>query len=754
MNVQIQNNYNYFSKYSPKTSNINLINYNNVLTFGGKRDKDSFEKKNAQQTESKAKGKMAEWAEKLALSFYDWSEKLSGNKKDETENQGFNQAKEVRDLTRSLNKANEKIEKLTKKTNDKDEKINELNDKISELNKQIAGYQKENIDLKIESKKYQNELQKVIDAQEKEEINPVKREQIFNEIKNAELNYDPQNPYYIDYDAMYNPNQYKNVYENIKTGTTNRADMQDIIIPEIKKDGSFDFTLPKGEMKAKKSILKELNEPFEIQSNISEKYSDSLSWDNDKVSRDLLQNFFDGHGQTLDGVHFKFMPNNNSKKGKYKVRIEGDATYNYKEAILLGESSSHNNKNAAGNYGEGLKMITLKLLTQNKASDVKIGSGNWQITCSLKDDERLDSKLINYKVDPVENYDGNYIEFETSDMKFLQTLRKSINRFYHSSNSHFKCPDFENDLFGIKVLPKNETGGLYIAGQRFEVDGDYDLYQNAVIFIKEKVPADKLDVSRDRISISHYNFNNIANWLSEKTTTEDQKKVLKCTEDFVNTDYIIGNLNGSFAYDLGYKIKEIGAIKFPDNFLSGSAFVDDKQIENLQQRGYKIFPRYYEKLGMKSIYAILDESKQHIPLSPERDELIKINILKKALENLSSLEGKEFNQDELDTKIYLFDAKSKAENSLQEYSNVEAEAIIEDNKCKGFWIDKNYLKNSSFPQVLETTLHELSHKAGGDGTREFGYKLTEVNEKALIQIINDPKIAQDFRIYSDIWNSI
>ena len=752
MNVQIQNNYNYFSKYSPKTSNISLINYNNVLTFEGKRDRDSFEKKNNQPLERKAKSKMAEWAEKVALSVYGWSEKLSGKKKGGTDNK-IDQAKIIRDLTRNLNRANEKIENLTKKTNNKDEKINELNDKIEDLNQRIAGYQKKNYDLMFSER----ELKRAIEAHERGEINPVKRAEILDNAANNDLNYNPLTPYVVETQSMYNPNQYGDTYENIKTGTTNRAAIQKIFIPEIKSDGNFDFELPKGEMKIKKTGLKKFDEPFEIQSNISEKYSDSLVWNNDKVSRDLLQNFFDGHGQTLDGVRFKFTPNDDSKKGKYKVRIEGKSIYNFKEAILLGESSSHGNKNAAGNYGEGLKMVTLKLLTQNKASDIKIGSGNWEITCSLKDDERLDSKLINYAVKPVENYDGNFIEFDTSDLNLLKTLRKSINRFYHSSNLHFKCPDFENDLFGIKVLYPFEKGGLYIAGQQFEYNDKFDGINGAAVFIKEKIPTDVFDVSRDRTSISRYDFEHIANWLADKTSEKEQKQVIKSTMDLIEESSAISALNNYFVLNLYNTIesRKKGAIKFPDNYLAEPLFFFDHAMKkNMEKNGYKIFPYDYEKLGMKSMTNIINKSRQHTPLIPNKTEQTKINIIKKALNDLSVLEKEHFTREELDTKIYLFNANADKESAILDYKNALAEAIIDDENTKGFWLDKTYLKKGSFAEILETALHELSHKSGGDGTKDFSYKLTDVNEIALGQIINDPKVTQNFKIYSDIWESL
>lgn len=756
MNVQLQNfqTYNQFSRYSPKTSNTNLINFSNVISFG-----DKFESSKSKDKKQPQEGKsgFAKTLEKISLSFFNWSEKISGKTSNETNNQQFDQAKIIRDLTLKLNQANGKIDKLEQKRSSDKEKINSQNNEIAELNHRIANYQKENIDLKLEVNASQRKLQQTIEAHEKGEINSAIREEILEEIENKELNYNPMSPFFQTHNDMYKPEQYSYVYKDIKIGTTNRENMKKLDIPQISLNGNFDFCLPDGEMKIKKAQLKEFNEPFDIQSNISEKYTDSLVWNNDKVSRDLLQNFFDGHGQTLDGVHFKFKNNGLFEKGKYKVRIEGKSIYNFKEAILLGESSSHDNKRAAGNYGEGLKMVTLKLLTQNKASDVKIGSGNWEITCSLKDDERLDSKLINYKVNPVENYDGNFIEFETSDKDLIKSIRNTINRFYHSSNHHFECPDFENDLFGIKILPRNEQGGLYIAGQRFELEKNYDSKENVAVFIKEKVPTKVFDVSRDRISISNTDFLSIAGWLASKCSTEEQMQIIKCTEDFVKSHNIAQKLNYEFTTKLGDKIRSQGkgAIEFPDNYVAKpSLFYNWEMESDMEKNGYKLFPCEYEALGMKSMVDTVSKAKQHIALEPKKNEKMKINLLKKALKDLSNLTKEHFTTDEIDTKIYLFNANSQKENSILKYKDALAEAILDNDQSKGFWLDKTYLKKASFAKVLETALHELSHKAGGDGDSDFSYKLTRVNKVALEQIINDPKIAQKFRIYSDIWNSL
>ena len=51
--------------------------------------------------------------------------------------------------------------------------------------------------------------------------------------------------------------------------------------------------------------------------------------------------------------------------------------------------------------------------------------------------------------------------------------------------------DFENNVFGIKILPKSQKGAIYIAGQRLEYNGNYDGIDGAVIYIKEKPPIDE-----------------------------------------------------------------------------------------------------------------------------------------------------------------------------------------------------------------------------------------------------------------------
>ena len=49
-----------------------------------------------------------------------------------------------------------------------------------------------------------------------------------------------------------------------------------------------------------------------------------------------------------------------------------------------------------------------------------------------------------------------------------------------------------------------------------------------------------------------------------------------------------------------------------------------------------------------------------------------------------------------------------------------------DTVYQGHWVDREYLNNANFNEILATWLHEVCHKSGGDGTSEFTYALTDM----------------------------
>ena len=546
----------------------------------------------------------------------------------------------------------------------------------------------------------------------------------------------------------------ENAIDLPQVGTTNRSFIKELNIPEISESGKFDYELPMSD-EVKITHMKSADfKPVKSQpTNVSENYADSVKWDNDKIARDVLQNFFDGHGQTLDGVKLHFEP---VAGGRYKVRIEGKSTYTPDKAVYIGESTKRENSKAAGNYGEGLKMATLKLLKDKDAKNVKIGSDNWNLTYTLEKGNLSDARVLTYSLDKAPKMDGNYLEFETSDKNLLTSLRNTIQRFYNSGNPHFRCPDFENDKLAVKILPKGEKGGFYMSGQRFEFDGKYDGLDGVVFMLKEKPPKAILDPSRDRVSLNSSDLENIAKWVAKDKNMPDEEKA-----KLINTLQNYWEEKGYFADGpmdkflnmfLLYSDGKLN-INFPENCVAYSN-ASNELIRDLGSKGYKICKDGFSGIGMKTVRDLCGDMRKHDVVIPNDIQKKKILILKEALRKLSpSLKSnpkfRGFTDSELDAHIYMFDRNAPKEK--RNYSDTLAEAITDLGSSKGFWIDKSYLSEANFADVLETALHELSHKAGGDESSAFSYMLTNVNKQAIGQMMNDPECRAELLALNKLW---
>ena len=546
--------------------------------------------------------------------------------------------------------------------------------------------------------------------------------------------------------------------------TTNRSDAKKLDYPIFLSSKPYSFEFPTSdEIKVSHETVDVTPIP-RTATTISESYADSLVWDNNKIARDLLQNFYDGHGQTLDGVKFNVTPKEN---GKYTVRIEGKSTFSPDKAILLGETSKRNNDKAAGNYGEGLKMVVLKLLREKGAENVDIASGNWNVNWQMQDCG-LGKKVLAYQLDKVPTFDGNYIEFDTDNRDFIETIIKTFDRFYHHNNPAFTCPDFENDTFGIKFTENGEKGKFFIAGQAFEVDASYEGLTGMNIFIKNKPPVKYngtfiFDPSRDRTSLNKENLSALGEWLvsRQNMTKEDVVDLLSALKDY-------WDVGGSPYANLKYgKIKEVDFIrgifegayyrqdlnlKFPnEKDVAATWGVSEELLQQYISAGYRICNSYLENIGMRSVKELVTESRKHIPLEPTESEKNKILILREAIQLFSSvlIDKDLFSSKEIEPKIYIFDRKSEKEDKA--YENVYGEAIVEAKNSLGFWLDRTYLNEADFSTVLGTSLHELTHKFGGDESSIFSYKLTDVMKKVFAAINANPSLAIKLKVLEKAW---
>lgn len=524
-------------------------------------------------------------------------------------------------------------------------------------------------------------------------------------------------------------------------------------IPEFVSGENWSFKVPDSPaIKLSAYTPLEFSELHDQETNISMSYADSVKWNSDKISRDILQNFFDGHGQTLDGVKMSF---DKQENGKYKVRIEGQSQYSQEKAILLGETTKRDNSKAAGNYGEGLKVVVLKLLKEYGASEVNIASDNWNVRFQPMKSNICEKDVLSYSLLKQEPIDGNYLEFETDNEDLLKSLTSAINNFYHSNNTDFQNLDFENDMFAIKKLGENEKGSIYIAGQKFEYMNIHDFREsgwNAIpgytLVFKEK-PTGKsdFDISRDRMILQSDNLKALisSSICSDSTSSEDICKLLNIFKSnwSTKTDYRSSCAFSNLLLEsiIGGANKKGMRIQFPANYLASQKGFHDNGYDYFYEKTHTICKPEFASIGMKRTYEKAEEDKPQALVQPNDVQIKKIAVIKETVNCLKSSIRRakpEYYQKDLNPNIYIFE---------------ESDVFSGEHRSDGFWISDDEMRQS-FDRVLATVLHEIGHDFGGDGTKEFTYTLTCMLQAVINATLKDQETLITLRALKSCWEDL
>ncbi len=523
-------------------------------------------------------------------------------------------------------------------------------------------------------------------------------------------------------------------------------------IPEFVSGQNWIFQVPESSsIKIPEYTPLEFSELHDQETNISMSYADSVKWNSDKISRDILQNFFDGHGQTLDGVKMSF---DKQENGKYKVRIEGQAQYSQEKAILLGETTKRNNSKAAGNYGEGLKVVVLKLLKEYGASSVDIGSDNWNVRFNPMKSNICEKDVLSYSLLKQEPVQGNYLEFETDNEELLKSLTSAINNFYHSNNPDFQNPVFENDLFAIKKLGEKDKGSVYIAGQKFEymnlntVERGWNVLPGYTLVFKEK-PTGKndFDISRDRMILQEDHIKSLvlSAVASDKTSTEDILKLLTIFKSSWKDDcfsYNSDKMSNVLLESILSAVSRRGIrIEFPSQYLASQKGFNDKGYDYFYKDTHTICKPIFSAIGMKRTLEKAAEDKPQCLIQPSEIQVKKIAVLKETINCLKSsiLRAKpEYYSRSLNPNIYIFE---------------KSDVFAGEHRQDGFWISDTEM-SESFDRVLSTVLHEIGHEFGGDGTEEFTYTLTAMLQAVINATLKDQETLITLRALKACWDDL
>ena len=272
----------------------------------------------------------------------------------------------------------------------------------------------------------------------------------------------------------------------------------------------------------------------------------SRPWENSRLARDLIQNFYDGNGYTMEGVNIQV-----EKVGdKYAVKISGKGIYDYDRVLNFGYGSKANDTRSAGQHGEGSKIVLGNLLYSRGADHVKYSAGKWELDFTAdKTKKPSESEIMQTLTEVEKAQDGTSLEFETTDLGLVKELVKAKDYFYSPQNKDFANLDFENEYFGMKFLPKGEKGNLYVI-QRYEVEGTEGLDNtiDGMTLIFKRKPEDKtltelnnglpfsLETGRNRVALSRQKITEMITRYA-KTLSDEQ---------LIN---IIGNMKDVYLYD-------------------------------------------------------------------------------------------------------------------------------------------------------------------------------------------------------------
>jgi hypothetical protein len=229
-----------------------------------------------------------------------------------------------------------------------------------------------------------------------------------------------------------------------------------------------------------------------------------VKWDKTKCIRDLLQNFYDAHGQTLEGVTIKVSRDTPAKP--YTVRIEGLAEYNHELVEKVGGTTKKGLTHTAGGFGEGLKILSLVLLRDHAVDAITSSSRNWAIHFS-KGKSSSNRPVLCRQLDLVSDRPGNYVEIATKDPNLVMEILNGINLFKQPYNPDFSSPLFEDKISGFQYEGMGKKGNYYAIGQRYEVEQRADLpntwHQGVEFFSVWESDKPKIDRDRTAISIQH-----------------------------------------------------------------------------------------------------------------------------------------------------------------------------------------------------------------------------------------------------------
>lgn len=360
-----------------------------------------------------------------------------------------------------------------------------------------------------------------------------------------------------------------------------------------------------------------------------------INWDETKIARDAIQNFYDGQGQTLDDTEIEV-----KKQGdKHRIKISASATYDPDKLLGVGGTGKRGSQEEidtnTGGFGAGAKDVALCLLRDHGAEKVIHRSGEWQLEYYLADPgpehtkdrgvRGLHAKLTLLDK-PVE---GNELEFTTNNSDLADKIKNGKSLYYHSGNPDFQNPTYENETGGFKLIAEDQEAHFYHAGQRREVGfhQGWKAIPGLHIWTNKKLLEEP---SRDRGSYSEYQVEAaLKEIISGMSAEETGQAIQVMMEDWFVQDggnSMVGSMFGlgsgneaasnremlleKLCEHLGSltgKGKQNMPFELPKGLFTIGGMADESVVAELKERGYIPVKRAFGHLGVMSMNSLVQQ---------------------------------------------------------------------------------------------------------------------------------------------------
>ena len=500
------------------------------------------------------------------------------------------------------------------------------------------------------------------------------------------------------------------------------------------------------------------------------KYGAKTNWSNSKIARDIMQNFYDGNGHTLEGVNIEVTK---TPEGKYLVKISGEGNYDYDRLESLGNSSKDGDSSNAGAFGEGTRIVAVNLLARPDTKNIKYTCGEWEMNFGRSSDDIQTADMTQTLNKNSQKVKGNYIEFETADEELVKEVLNSKDYFYQPYNKDFQNFDYENEFFGFKLLP-NEKGNIYVV-QRYETqDGIESSLENLSLVFK-KMPNDpeitekndgqefEIGTGRDRILLSERKIGELISRYLKTIPDEELMQTLATMKDSwivskekTSNKMLLPLIEEAKSRKLGFAFEEpdaktqkiMKAFGIGLKYMAVPEVASPNDIEMIRLMGYT--PVIHELAGMGIQEFARPNENQKQPIVPTQRELQKLQLVSEAVgvikDNL-----------ELENYDHISDKEAHAPTIIVENGtdpNEAAEAILSNGELKGEWMTRAHLECERFTTLLSTKLHEITHKYGGDVSSSFSDALVNLQVTIMKGLVHNPESLAKLRVLEDVFNEV